>query len=128
MISTEVVAEIRRLLEEDRLSQRQIARLMGVCRGTVGAIALGRRPDPAPRVEEDPLEPAGPPERCPGCGAKVYMPCVYCRVQSEMSKRRGLPANARRHRGVPSTDLELRPDHRVRYEEVREARRLAEGE
>ena len=89
MIAPETVAEIRRLLGEDRLSQREIARRTGVCRGSVGAIASGRRPDyesqPDP-PDDGPEEPAGPPARCPGCGAKVYMPCVLCHVRSEMKK------------------------------------------
>ena len=44
MLSAAMVREIRRLLEAGRLSQRQIARKLGVSRGVVSAIALGRRP------------------------------------------------------------------------------------
>ena len=43
MIATTVVDEIRRMLGEGRLSQRNIARRIGVSRGTVNAIALGKR-------------------------------------------------------------------------------------
>jgi hypothetical protein len=45
MLSAAMVREIRRLLEAGRLSQRQIARKLGVSRGVVSAIALGRRPE-----------------------------------------------------------------------------------
>ena len=54
MLAPSVVEEIRRLLAEDTLSYRKIARLTGVSRGTIGAIASGKRPDyqqtpPCPR-------------------------------------------------------------------------------
>ena len=45
MIATTVVKEIERLLHEEKLSQRKVALLMGVSRGTIGTIADGRRPD-----------------------------------------------------------------------------------
>ena len=49
MIATSVVDEIRRLLQEGCLSQRKIAAQIGVSRGTVNAIALGRRAEPLDR-------------------------------------------------------------------------------
>ena len=77
MIATEAVAEIRRLLVEDRLGQREIARLTGVSRGSVGAIGSGRRPDyesqPDP-PDDGPEEPSGPPARCPGCARRYTCP------------------------------------------------------
>lgn len=78
MLPLSKVQEIRRLLEEGELSQRKIATRVGVSRGTVGALATGKRGDYGrePTVEE----PLGPPERCPGCGQLVVMPCVYCRA------------------------------------------------
>ncbi|MCE5268299.1 MAG: hypothetical protein LLG00_10485 [Planctomycetaceae bacterium] len=127
MIAPEIVADIRRLLEEDRYSQRQIARMLGVSRGSVCAIASGRRPDyeSLPKPVDDLLEPAGPPERCPTCGAMVYMPCVLCHLQNELS-RRPRSMSAKRHCDAPRlVELELRPEHRLRYEQVREARRSA---
>jgi hypothetical protein len=122
MIAPEAVAEIRRLLIENRLSQREIARQTGVCRGSVGAIASGRRPDYESRLEPADEEPSGPPVRCPVCGGKVYMPCVFCRVRAEMKTGRRLPVASRRDGDLESTDLCLRPEHRARYDEVREAR------
>ena len=44
MIGEDTVAEIRRLLADGSLSQRKIAGLTHVSRGTVSAIASGRRP------------------------------------------------------------------------------------
>lgn len=84
MLSPELVAEIRRLLAARQLSQRKIARQLGVSRATIGAIANGRRPDYEPRQprDEEPLRPEGPPRRCRGCGGLVYLPCRLCRVRS----------------------------------------------
>jgi len=74
MLSPAEVEEVRRLLAEGRLSQRQIARLTGISRGTVGAIAQGKRRDPEPR---------DPPDESPPLGAAAALPHV---------RRDGVPA------------------------------------
>jgi hypothetical protein len=100
MISFAAEEEIKRLLGEGRLSQRKIARRVGVSRGTVNAIAGGKRPDRGPgRPADDSPLPSGRPARCPTCGGMVQMPCLACRV-------RALQAGGRR-RG-----REVRPDRR----------------
>ncbi len=83
--------EIRRLLDEGKLSQRKIALLMGVSRGTVSAIASGKRPD----YEEiwrkrngGFVPPSGPHVRCRGCGGKARMPCLVCHVRKIAESRR----------------------------------------
>lgn len=81
MIAQTLVDDVRRLLGEGRLSQRKIAARTGVSRGTVGAIAAGRRPDYAARRLEQFDSPSGPPVRCPGCGGRVRMPCLLCRLR-----------------------------------------------
>ena len=93
MLPLAVVEEIRRLVEEGVLSQRKIATKLNVSRGTVGAIANGKRglygsePDPEnPEICSLSL----PPERCPGCGALVYMPCILCRARRYIQRRRDL--------------------------------------
>lgn len=128
MIAPKAVTEVRRLLAEGALSQRQIARLTGISRGTVRAIASGTRPDyDALRPPEDQSEePAGPAVRCPGCGGKVYLPCRLCKVRSAIAES---PRPSPRLRASPSAEpleLNLRPDHRARYEEVRAGRRERE--
>ena len=85
MIASPVVDEIKRLLGDGGLSQRKIARQMGVSRGTVGAIASGKRPDyeARRRIRKDSfIAPAGPPVRCPGCGGMAQMPCLACHVRA----------------------------------------------
>ena len=83
MIASAVVQQIRRLAAGASLSQRKIARRLGVSRGTVIAIALGRRPDYAADKggSEDFSSSPGPPRRCPGCGGMVTMPCLLCNIR-----------------------------------------------
>jgi hypothetical protein len=97
VIAQAVVEEIRHLLDEGAISQRKIARHLGVSRGTVNAIAQGKRPDGMGRRDEaeDFLSPVGPPRRCPGCGGMVLMPCLLCHVR------------AMRHQGVGVRDQGL---------------------
>jgi len=126
MIAPSVVDEIRRLLAEDKWSYRKIAKMTGVSRGTVGAIANGRRRDYRPATktdEEETTQPTGPPRRCPTCGGMVYMPCRLCRVRRHVEKlsRSGNARRPVRHDGP--LRLELRGEHQVRYEEIR-ARRI----
>ncbi len=80
MLSLYLVEEICRLLEEGDLSQRKIAKKLGVSRGTVSALATGRRGAYGREPKDDAPETLGPPERCPGCGMLVVLPCVYCRA------------------------------------------------
>lgn len=91
MLSFAVVDEIKRLLEVGSLSQRRIARRLDVSRGTVNAIALGKRPDYEARrreQENDLVAPSGPPVRCPTCGGMVQMPCLACRIRAMKESRR----------------------------------------
>ena len=91
MISFDVADEIERLLGEGNISQRKIAARLGVSRGTVNAIARGKRPDYRARRrqrDDDFIAPSGPVARCPTCGAKVVMPCLACRVRALQASRR----------------------------------------
>jgi len=91
MIHDSVVQEVKRLLFVEGLSQRAISSKVGVSRGTVHAIARGKRPDRlrAFREDEAPVGWQGDaPRRCPGCGGLVYMPCLLCRVRSMRPARR----------------------------------------
>jgi len=84
MLPQTKIEEVEKLLAEGRLSQRKISLLTGVSRSVISQIALGERPDYATRLEPDPdsLEPSGDIQRCPTCGAKVYMPCRLCHLRS----------------------------------------------
>ncbi len=84
MLALAKVKEVERMLAEGRLSQRKIAKAIGVSRGVVSDIAHGKRPDYEERMRArgDEYEPLGPIERCRGCGGRVYMPCRLCRVRA----------------------------------------------
>lgn len=91
MLSLAVVEEIRRLLNEGRLSQRKIAARLGVSRGSVSAIASGRRGIFGREPEPDKLVLSAhelPPERCTGCGARVRKPCLLCRARAYRERHR----------------------------------------
>ncbi len=84
MLPQAKIEEVEKLLAEGKLSQRKISLLTGVCRSVVSQVASGERPDYASLFEPDAesLEPSGEIERCPTCGARVYMPCRLCHLRS----------------------------------------------
>jgi transcriptional regulator with XRE-family HTH domain len=83
MLAPGKVLEVQKLLAAGLLSQRKIAKTLGVSRATVSAIASGKRPDYEARMRARAaeFEPLGPIERCTSCGGRVYMPCHLCRVR-----------------------------------------------
>jgi hypothetical protein len=115
MIARETVEQIQRLLAEGNVSQRGIARLMGVSRGTVNAIAQGKRREPRPAKPEEEDLPCGPPQRCPTCGGFVYMPCRLCRVRESLIKN---PIRRRPDALYEAVRLELNAEQQKRYQEI----------
>jgi hypothetical protein len=98
MIAADMIAEVRRLLAEKRLSQREIAKRTGVSRGTVSAVASGkRRKGPRPLRSSGERggfrPPTGMPTRCRGCGALTQMPCLACYIRARCEARK--PARGR---------------------------------
>ncbi|MBN2022490.1 MAG: helix-turn-helix transcriptional regulator [Pirellulales bacterium] len=129
MLSQGVIDRIRQLLAEDTLSQRRIAALLKVSRGTVAAVSNGRRRDPKPNLpdEDDALVPRGPIGRCPQCGGWVRMPCQLCRARRRIARRR---LHQRLHLAPCLAEpirLELRGEHLRRYQAIH-ARRVRDGE
>lgn len=108
MVPQDKIDVIRRLLADGKHSQRQIATLTGVSRGTVGAVALGKRDDRLPRPADEWDAPSGPILRCPGCGGLVYSPCRLCRMRDLKATER---ADRRQTAG---RDLSLVADARSR--------------
>ncbi|NUQ66084.1 MAG: helix-turn-helix domain-containing protein [Pirellulales bacterium] len=78
MLAPDVVRTIKQLLAEGNLSQREIARQMGVSRGSVNAIALGKRPDYEARRRKKVQDCA---ERCRNCGVMYLMLYVSGRMR-----------------------------------------------
>ena len=123
MIAADLIAEIQRLLAEGKLSQRKIAKLTGVSRGTIGAVANGKRELRPREVDcwEAGLEPQpGPPQHCPGCGGLVYLPCRLCRTR-EFLAAHPVPRLPSRPQGP--LQLELQEDHAVRLRRLAARRR-----
>ena len=124
MIGPAVIEEIERLLAEGDLSQRQIAKVMKVSRGTVGAVAVGKRRPYYPRPEDPDEQSTGPVRRCPGCGGMATMPCRACRILEIKAQ-----SSKRCHALAPEEPLalDLAEKHQIRYEEIRQQRMLAAG-
>ncbi len=119
MIATSLVAEIRRLLAEKRLSHRRIARYLGVNRRTVMSIALNRKRRPVVEPEVDSWQPEQPAARCLGCGAMVHGKCLSCHLPK---KRAVKPASSLAEELLAQgpLGLDLKPVHRTRYEAIRQ--------
>ena len=84
MLKPEIVLKILFLLKEKKCSQRKVAKIIGVSRGTVSAIALGKRKlmrSLSAHEDASFISPQGPPRRCPLCGAKTQMPCLACQLR-----------------------------------------------
>jgi hypothetical protein len=130
MIADELVTQVRRLLAAGIYNQREIARMTGVSRSTVCSIATGKRPDyrrepPAPREEID--GPSGPPQRCPGCGGMVYAPCRLCQMRAFDAGKPRAEIAGRPSEPEEPLRLQLKEEHRLRYEEVRARREAQEA-
>jgi hypothetical protein len=92
MISDETIARIAKLLETP-LSERRIAAIAGVSRGTVKAVSLGRLIVGRRTCKRNPNAPTPPAyhhgessldrfERCEGCGGMVVKPCYLCAIRA----------------------------------------------
>jgi hypothetical protein len=123
VISPALAAKVRSLLVDQKLSQRQVARLTGISRTTVKAIASGEWFDRhrARHGGDDAIPILA---RCPECGAMVETPCRACEVRRLKKAGRIRPLLATED-GPPR--VELRGSEHARYLEVRAAA-LARGE
>jgi len=129
VLDPRTVDRVLTLLTVTSLSQREIARRTGVCRGTVNAMALGRRPnadlrDTFERLTDERRRASGAPppsrpaRRCPECGAKVKLPCLACRDRRLLAQGRRRPFQTDGPDPVV-LGLDLRPEHYARYLEMR---------
>ncbi|MCL2117318.1 MAG: aldo/keto reductase [Planctomycetaceae bacterium] len=135
MIAEAKITEAELLLAYGQLSQRKIAKITGLSRGTICMIANGKRKIQVKTVDPDmPPEPEdGPPVRCPGCGAMVQLPCLLCYLEDLAANHRPVmqsypnivptsPAMTNDQHSQKSTirlGLNLTGDELKRYREVR---------
>ena len=135
MIAEEKIKEAETLLAQEKLSQRKIAKITGLSRGTVSSIANGKRNVYVKTV--DPSQPTelekSPPVRCPTCGSMVRMPCLLCFLKRLADKNSPLmqndfqlsgttPAMTSEQHSSKSTlrfGVELTGNELKRYQEVR---------
>ena len=129
MIENNVIRQIQELLSDGSISQREIGRRLGISNTTVSRVFQAKRKtyrEPSENVIE---EPEGPVVRCPTCGGRTQMPCVYCRVvelvqDAPRSAGRAPilskipPKNAR----SPEFTIELVGEHLARYREIHDWR------
>ena len=83
MIKNDIIRKILLHIEQGELSQRKIAKILGVSRGTVQAVVHGRRTEhhaSALKTATTWIVPSGQPKRCPHCGSWVKMPCLACQL------------------------------------------------
>ena len=83
MIKNDIIKKISHLIKQGGLSQRQIAKKLGVSRGTVQAVVNGKRKEHVPNAMKKTgiwVIPSGQPKRCPHCGSWVRMPCLACQL------------------------------------------------
>jgi len=128
MIGPEVEDQIMRLARGDQgrtaLSQRTIARILGVSRGTVAnRIHNGPRPRRMIQISDSPAPASGPVGQCPVHG-RMRLPCLACHLTRILPKRTRIYCGP--EPGGPIR-VELAGGDCQRYEQVRAAA-LARGD
>lgn len=120
MLDNGIINKARELLAEGRLSQRKIAKILGISNTMVSLIHHQKR-KPFSEAAGNPIaEPDGPIMRCPVCGGKTRLPCVYCQIVDHLQKNG--PAGPVAESDQKELTIELRGDHAKRYEKVRKWR------
>jgi hypothetical protein len=139
MIPEPKVDEIKALLACGGHSRRKIARMTGISRGTVNAIANGRRPDYRQRHKDSAYDPYahGRYEKCPDCGAKAVLHELAGRCMACQIRRRQAAGELPRIVSRPSVEEPtIRPDltpgdakryRRARRRHVRDLHRAKTG-
>ncbi|MEX0794608.1 MAG: hypothetical protein WD045_15840 [Pirellulaceae bacterium] len=97
-----IIEEVIRLRAAGQ-TQMEIKRKTGISRTSIHYILRGRptadEASQARQAEETLGLFDGPIERCPGCGRRVHMPCMPCRIESAVETERFSNPD-RRQRGV----------------------------
>lgn len=124
MLDNAKIAEIMRLLADGWRSQRKIAALTGVSRGTVQAVASGRRKLRPPRED---LSVGGVDTtqkiHCTTCGGFIHPPCQLCKARRFITEH-GRSISPEPPEGTEITH-DLKDDHHGRYEEIRRKKEAA---
>lgn len=124
MLDRKTYDALSKALKNRERSCRSIAREFGVSHTLALKI---RRYQGRVRVADVPeiAEPVGDFQRCPRCGAKTRLPCVYCSVRDALAQKpRSEPRDAWFEERGPAFlgdefALDLTPEEFARYQEVR---------
>lgn len=124
MLDRKTYEALSEALKNRERSCRSIAREFGVSHTLALKI---RRYQGRVRVADVPeiAEPVGAFQRCPRCGGKTRLPCVYCAVRDNLAEkpRRSDRDDFNTERGPAFLDdefaLDLTPEEFERYQEVR---------
>ena len=88
MVPVRRIRIVRKLVQQQHLSQRSAARLAGVSRDVVRRVLAGKRLDepsrPKPKLEFEELRPY---VRCRKCGGRVMLPCRLCRLRRRLERK-----------------------------------------
>lgn len=119
MISEAKIIIAKQLILQGQLSQRRIARETGLSRGTIHALVAGKRNikkrKPQFLIEHKKKSPY---VRCPECGSRVRIPCVFCTIRKQQEQVRHFVTE-----GVDiDCSINLSGEERKRYLEVRKWR------
>ena len=123
MVDPEIERQIEAGLKLAERTQRALARDLGVCRGTVAAIALGHRPaDLSRRAAARRISQYAPPgivAHCRQCGRQIVQPCRACRDEAALGKGEGGRRKAEGGRREAPLTLALRDEDDQRYLRLR---------
>ena len=117
MLSDSMVRWAETLLAQ-ALSQREVARRVGIARATVRKIAAGCWRDHALRRRtsvEDARQPVGIVGRCPACGLRVRMPCLVCLARTARKTGPSVPLPPPRAIENELPQVELKAEDQARY-------------
>ena len=119
MIANSKILEVIELLEQRRWSQRTISIRTGVSRGSVSFIA--RKADKLKKMIIDGFEikPSGPVCRCPDCGYKTQLPCVYCEVKKYMAEHEMKARDTNTKTEPEECEINLHGEYLRRYLELK---------
>ncbi len=122
MLDRKTYEALSEALKNREVSCRSVARAFGVSHTLALKI---RRQTGRVRVFDAPeiAAPVGELRRCPRCGAKTRLPCVYCAVVDELKRKPPKRELSDDDRGPAFLGdefaIDLPPDEYARYQEVR---------
>ncbi|MDO4587366.1 MAG: helix-turn-helix transcriptional regulator [Planctomycetia bacterium] len=119
MLKNEIIERVNEMVQTGRYSLREIARSLGISHTMVSLIERGKRK--TYKNKDLIIEPKGDLKRCPVCGQKTQLPCVYCQIVNILKNKKftRLPESPG---SEFVSDIQLKDEQYKRYCEVRDWR------